>query len=190
MTSIDAPADVRAEWAREHGIDGVDGPEWDDDVAAIETRARRRAGRRRAAEGRGDPARGGRARLGGGADPAQRDRLRRLRALPVRLPARDEAVGDPGRISRRRSRPGRGSSTAPRDVGARRGRAGASGVVAEVAPTGDGSTGGDGRPRRLVVRASQVVLAAGALRTPTILAGVGPRPTRRSAGICGSTPCR
>ena len=32
MTSIDVPADVRAEWAREHGVDGVDGAEWDDDV--------------------------------------------------------------------------------------------------------------------------------------------------------------
>ena len=37
MTSIDAPADVRAEWAREHGIDGVDGAEWDEDRAAIES---------------------------------------------------------------------------------------------------------------------------------------------------------
>ena len=37
MTSIPAPADVRAEWARDHGIDGVDGAEFDDDVAAIET---------------------------------------------------------------------------------------------------------------------------------------------------------
>jgi choline dehydrogenase-like flavoprotein len=42
------------------------------------------------------------------------------------------------------------------------------GVVAEVAP---GTARGG--PRRLVVRASQVVLAAGALRTPTILEASG-----------------
>jgi choline dehydrogenase-like flavoprotein len=36
MTCLDAPADVRAEWVREHGLDGVDGPEWADDVATIE----------------------------------------------------------------------------------------------------------------------------------------------------------
>src|SRR5690242_4226472 len=38
MTCLDAPDDVRAEWARDHGLDGVDGAEWADDVAAIEQR--------------------------------------------------------------------------------------------------------------------------------------------------------
>ena len=36
MTCLDAPVDVRAEWAREHGLDGLDGPEWADDMATIE----------------------------------------------------------------------------------------------------------------------------------------------------------
>ena len=36
MTSLDAPDDVRAEWAREHGLDGVDGAEWAADMATIE----------------------------------------------------------------------------------------------------------------------------------------------------------
>ena len=36
MTCLDAPADVRSEWARDHGLDGLDGPEWAADVAAIE----------------------------------------------------------------------------------------------------------------------------------------------------------
>src|SRR6185312_13079716 len=35
-TSIDVPVDVRSEWAREHGVDGIDGAEWDGDRAAIE----------------------------------------------------------------------------------------------------------------------------------------------------------
>jgi choline dehydrogenase-like flavoprotein len=36
MTCLDAPGEVRAEWAREHGVDGVDGDEWAADLAAIE----------------------------------------------------------------------------------------------------------------------------------------------------------
>ena len=36
MTCLDAPADVRAEWAREHGLDGLDGAEWAADIATIE----------------------------------------------------------------------------------------------------------------------------------------------------------
>jgi choline dehydrogenase-like flavoprotein len=36
MTCLDAPDDVRAEWARDHGLDGLDGAEWAADVAAIE----------------------------------------------------------------------------------------------------------------------------------------------------------
>ena len=36
MTSIVAPADVRDEWTRLHGLDGVEGATWDADVAVIE----------------------------------------------------------------------------------------------------------------------------------------------------------
>ena len=36
MTCIDAPDAVRHEWVRDHGLDGVDGPEWDADRAVIE----------------------------------------------------------------------------------------------------------------------------------------------------------
>lgn len=36
MTCLDAPDEVRAEWAREHGLDGLDGGAWAGDVAAIE----------------------------------------------------------------------------------------------------------------------------------------------------------
>ena len=37
MTCLDAPAAVRQEWVREHGLDGLDGAEWAADVAAIES---------------------------------------------------------------------------------------------------------------------------------------------------------
>jgi len=36
MTSITAPDDVRADWARDHGMDGMDGSVFRDDVAAVE----------------------------------------------------------------------------------------------------------------------------------------------------------
>jgi choline dehydrogenase-like flavoprotein len=36
MTCLDAPEAVRAEWASEHGLDGVDGAEWATDVATVE----------------------------------------------------------------------------------------------------------------------------------------------------------
>ncbi|MBI2782351.1 MAG: GMC family oxidoreductase [Chloroflexi bacterium] len=36
MTCLDAPEAVRAEWAHEHGLDGLDGAEWSADVSAIE----------------------------------------------------------------------------------------------------------------------------------------------------------
>lgn len=36
MTCLDVPADVRAEWARDHGLDGVDAAEWAADLTTIE----------------------------------------------------------------------------------------------------------------------------------------------------------
>jgi choline dehydrogenase-like flavoprotein len=36
MTCLDTPAEVRAEWARDHGLEGIDGPAWVADVATIE----------------------------------------------------------------------------------------------------------------------------------------------------------
>jgi long-chain-alcohol oxidase len=38
MTCLDTQADIRGEWATEHGLDGVDGDEWVDDVREIEAR--------------------------------------------------------------------------------------------------------------------------------------------------------
>ena len=69
--------------------------------------SRRRRGH--PAQGRCDPARRRRAWLGGRTHASQRDRLRRLRELSVRLPAGHEAVGHPGASRRRRMLPVRGS---------------------------------------------------------------------------------
>lgn len=37
MTSLPAPDWIREEWQRDHGIEGLSGTEWDDDMATIET---------------------------------------------------------------------------------------------------------------------------------------------------------
>jgi choline dehydrogenase-like flavoprotein len=37
MTCLDAPEEVRIEWARDHGLDGLDGAEWAADLAVIES---------------------------------------------------------------------------------------------------------------------------------------------------------
>ena len=128
----------------------------------------------------GDPAR--RRALGWEAAPIrpQRGRLRRLRQLPVRLPARHQAVRDPGPPRRgvRGGRPdraaGQGHARAPggRPGGRRRGqRPGPGSGHGEPIP--DPAAAGGVRVRRLIVRAPQVVVAAGALRTPAILEASG-----------------
>ena len=170
MTSIDVPADVRAEWAREHGVDGVDGPEWDDDRAAIESelgvapavvvppkdeailRGAARLGweaapTRRNATDCGDCGRCPFGCLRGTKQSGLRAHLATAVAAGARLvdgAAVTSVIVDGGQVAGRR---GGGRAT-------RRRRAAR-------------------RARRLVVRASQVVLAAGALRTPTILEASG-----------------
>ena len=183
MTCIAAPDDVRAEWATDHGLDGVTGDAWADDVAAIESRARRRRGHAHPAEGRDHPPRRPGARLGGGPDPAQRRRLRRLRQLPVRLPARDEAVGHPRPSRRARPRRAPGSC---RTRGSTR-------VLSRAAGRSASRRTVRRRRHRLVassVRAPTVVLAAGALRTPGRSCRRPASSTRTSADTCGSTRCR
>ena len=191
----DVPADVRAEWARDHGIDGVDGAEWDADRRRDRERARRRAGRRssRRRTRRSCAARrrwAGRRRRPG----ATRPTAATAGSCPFGCRAGDEAVRAPGAPRGGATRPGaRIVERAPRDAGARRGRAGASASRRASRPDGDGSRPAEPlepATRRLVVRAPQVVVAAGALRTPAVLLRRRASTTRRSGGICGSTRCR
>jgi choline dehydrogenase-like flavoprotein len=169
MTCLDIPADVRSEWVREHGLDGVDGAEWDEDRAVIE----RELGVAPAVvvPPKDEAILRGAARLGWDAGQTLRD-------------ATD--CGDCGRCPfgcvRGTKQSGlRAHLAAAIDAGARlverapvksvmveSGRV--QGVVAEIAPP-DGTP--DAPSRRLVVRAPRVVLAAGALRTPTILEASG-----------------
>ena len=182
MTCIDAPDAVRLEWAGEHGLDGVDGPEWDADRAAVEDQI----GVTPAAyiPPKDEAILRGAAALGWEAAPIRRNarsctdcgscpfgcpRGTKLGGIRVHLA---EAVGhgarvvDRVRVTRLLVEDGR-----------------VAGVVGNLLVE-DPLTGmpvlraaGDttsAAVRELVARAPQVVLAAGALRSPAILQASGP----------------
>ena len=160
MTCIPAPESVRAEWASEHGLEGMTGPPWTDDVAAIEMELD-------VAESTHIPPkdaiilRGARA-LGWEAAPTRRNasgcgdcgscpfgcrRGTKRSGIQAHLAtafAAGARIVPDARVTRVLTEGGR-----------------TVGVEADVA---DGGT-----IRHLVVRAPTVVLAAGALRTPAIL---------------------
>jgi choline dehydrogenase-like flavoprotein len=179
MTCIGAPAHVRADWATEHGIPDLDGSAWDADVKTIETELG-------VAETTTIP-------------PKDAVILRGAEALgweagPVRRNASgcDDCGSCPFGCRRGSKQSGirihladaarHGARMVPRVTVTRvileAGRA--VGVEGDATST-DAATGepltnpgsGEPRTRRLVVRARSVVVAAGALRTPAVLAGSG-----------------
>jgi choline dehydrogenase-like flavoprotein len=176
MTSIVAPDDVRAEWAGQHGLEGIDGAEFDADVAAIEAELG-------VAPARVIPPKDavilrGAAALGWEAAPNRRNatdcsdcgscpfgcpRGTKQSGIRVHLATAAAAgarIVDRARVTRVLIEHGR-----------------AAGIEADVLVV-DPTTGLGGDPirprtRRLVVRASQVVLAGGALRSPAVLLASG-----------------
>ena len=181
MTSIAAPDDVRADWARDHGVDGIDGAAFDADVGVLE----RELG---VAETRAIPPKDGvilrgAAALGWEAAPTRRNATdcddcgscpfgcpRGTKQSTLRVHLAAAAAGgarivDRARVTRVLLDGGR--------------VAGVEAALLLVDPaTGLPLPGPDGDPlrprtRRLVVRAPHVVVAAGALRTPAVLLGSG-----------------
>jgi GMC oxidoreductase len=176
MTSIVAPEDVRSEWTRDHGIDGMDGAIFGDDVAAVERELGvapstvippkdgvilrgsaalgwEAAAIRRNAVDCGDC----------GSCPFGCPRGTKQSTMRVHLAAASAAgarIVDRAAVTKVLVEGGR-----------------VTGVEADVVV--DGPLGGSDRTeagalpgmgtRRLVVRAPQVVVAAGALRTPAVL---------------------
>jgi choline dehydrogenase-like flavoprotein len=171
MTSIDVPESIREEWSSRHGLEGVTGSAWDDDTVAIERDLD-------VAEATHIP-------------PKDAIILRGARALgweaaPTRRNA--TACGDCGscpfgcrrgtKQSGLRVHLALAAAAGARIVPDARvirvlledGRA----VGVEVDVTGPATGEASPRPtRRLVVRASTVVMAAGALRSPAILLASG-----------------
>ena len=178
MTSIPAQPSVRAEWARDHGIDGADGAEFDDDLAVDRARARgpgtaERAGRRTRPScaarqpWAGRPARPGANGVGCGdcgSCPFGCRRGAKQGGLRVHLAdawRHGARIVPDARVERVLIDGGR-----------------ASGVVARLA---------DGRS--LTIRAPQVVSRRARCGRPGSSSGAGSG-TRRSGGTCASIRCR
>ena len=179
MTCIDAPGSVRTSWAREHGLDGVDGPEWDADRAVVEEEIG-------VTESAAFPPKDaailrGAAALGWEAAPIRRNarsctdcgscpfgcrRGTKLGGLRVHLPravAHGARIVDRVRVTELIVEGGRVAGVAGN-------------LLVEDPGTGMPVLAGRGATaaiRRLVVRSPQVVLAAGALRSPAVLQAGG-----------------
>ena len=171
MTCLDAPAEVRAEWATDHGLDGVDGAEWSADVAAIE-------GRLGVAAATVIPPKDelilrGAAALGWDAGRIRRNATdcgdcgscpfgcrRGTKQSGIRAHLADATTHGARVLDRARVR------SVIREGGAT-GRV--VGVAGTLAPDAGTPADAEAAPRWFSVYAHQVVLAAGALRSPAIL---------------------
>ncbi len=181
MTSIPIPDDVRTEWVARHGLDGLDGQEMDGDLASVT--ADISASAATVIPPKDEVIVRGAAALGWEAAPIVRNgrdcgdcgscpfgcpRGTKQSGIRVHLAAAAAA----GTRIVPRARVTRVLLEGGRAVGIE-----AAALVIDPA-TGEPIGGPDGsllRPetRRLVVRAPQVVMAAGALRTPAILTSSG-----------------
>lgn len=173
MTCLDAPEDVRGEWAREHGLDGVDGAEWAADVEAVE----RELGVAPATlvPPKDELIRRGAAALGWDAGTIRRNARdcgdcgscpfgcrRGTKQSGIRVHLADAVANGARVLDRARVR----SIVLADGEGGR-----VTGVAGTLAPP-DGAPATT-EPRWFGVYAPQVVLAAGALRSPSILQGTG-----------------
>jgi choline dehydrogenase-like flavoprotein len=173
MTSIEAPAAVREAWARDHGLDGLaDGEEWSDDIAALEEElavspvehpAPKDVAMARGAE-----------QLGWEVAPIRRNAVGCVDcgSCPFGCRRGSKRSGIRAHLARASVA---GARIVPQVRATRilveRGRA----VGVEGEALIPASAGAVARSRRVVVRSRQVVLAAGALRSPAILQASGVR---------------
>ncbi len=174
MTCLPAPAWVREEWSRDHGIEGLTDAAWDRDVGAIE----REIG---VAEATVVPPKDaailhGAAALGWHGVVSRRNASKcgDCGSCPFGCRRGTKRSGIRAHLSLAQTA---GARIVPRVRVARvmieEGKAiGVEGDATWTDPA-TGEPGADGRTRRLIVRAPVVALAAGALRTPAILQGSG-----------------
>ena len=174
MTCLDAPAEVRAEWAFDHGLDGLDGAEWADDVATVE--AELGVAPATVVPPKDDLIRRGASALGWESGLIRRNATdcgdcgscpfgcRRgakqsgIRAHLAAAVAHGAQVLDRARV-RTVLIGGRGGAGGSGPV---------TGVLGTLAPA-EPDAPHDAEPRWFMVNAPQVVLAAGALRSPAVL---------------------
>ena len=182
MTCLDAPAEVRAEWADDHGLDGVEGAGVGRGRGDDRARARRRAAPR-SIPPKDELIRRGAAALGWESAVIRRNATDcgDCGSCPFGCRRGREAIGDPGAPRGRGRARARGSLDRARVTRCSSRPAGTTGVAGRLSPRSR-STGSRHARRRpdaarsvAVVRAPQVVLAAGALRSPGDPPGVGHR---------------
>jgi choline dehydrogenase-like flavoprotein len=176
MTCLPAPAWVREDWSRDHGIEDLTGETWDADLRAIEDEVT--VGEATVIPPKDEVILRGAASLGWDGARTRRNAVdcgdcgscpfgcrqgtkqSGIRAHLASAYAAGARIVPGARATRvlLTPRTGGGAGTA-------------SGVEATVDWTDPetGATAADGRTRRLVVRAPKVILSAGALRTPAIL---------------------
>lgn len=170
MTCLDIPGEIRAEWAGEHGLDGIDGAEWADDLATIE----RELGVEPATviPPKDDFIRRGAEALGWESGVIRRNGTdcgdcgscpfgcrRGTKRSGIRAHLADAVANGAQVLDRARVRQVLvgGHETGP-----------VTGVLGTLAPADDAAPVATA-PRWFMVKAPQVVLAAGALRSPSIL---------------------
>ncbi len=170
MTCLDVPADIRAEWATDHGLDGVDGDEWATDLASVE--AELEVTSSVVIGPKDELLRRGAGALGWGAAVTRRNATdcgdcgscpfgcrRGAKRSGIRVHLADAA--DRGSRILDRARVLAVVRNADGSV------AGVRGLL------GPAETGAEGATRPFGVHARQVVLAAGALRSPAIVQASG-----------------
>lgn len=181
MTCIDAPEPVRAEWAAVHGLDGLDGREWAADRAVIEAEIG-------AAETTTIPPKDtvilrGAVALGWEAAPTRRNGrgCSDCGSCPFGCPRGTKQSGIRAHLATAAAAGARVVDRAPvtrllvedgRVVGVEGNLLGADSATGTAVPAAEGSATAL-RGRVFVARAPQVVLAAGALRSPAILQASG-----------------
>jgi len=181
MTSIPVPRDVRAGWARDHGLDDLDGHAFDADIAAVE--AELGVAPSTVIPPKDGVILRGAAALGWEAAPIRRNAVEcgdcgscpfgcprgaKQSTMRVHLAAASVAgarIVDRARVTKVLLEGGRAVGVEA-DVLLVDRATGLPAVDAESRP-------GRPRTRRLVVRAAQVVVSAGALRTPALLLASG-----------------
>lgn len=180
MTCIDVPVDVREEWARDHGLDGISNGEWATDVATLEAELGV-APARVVPPKDGLLLRGARA-LGWEADLVRRNAIDCgacgscpfgcvVGAKQSGIRAHLRTAAEHGARIVDRVRVTRIVTEHGRVIGVE-GRLLATDPFSHMPITPDGDPT-HAEVRRLVVHAPQVVLAAGALRSPAVLQASG-----------------
>ena len=173
MTCLPAPTWVREAWRRDHGIDGLIGEPWDSDLRAIEEEAG-------VSDATVIPPKDEVILRGAGALGWDAARTRRnatdcgdCGSCPFGCRQGKKQSGIRAHLA---SAYAAGARIVPRarvtrlllEPGAEGGVVGVEADAVWTDPT-SGEPAGDGRTRRLTVRARSVVLSAGALRTPAVL---------------------